>query len=501
MITLLRHVSRLVPKSSFLRHSAALGGGALAAQAVQALATPVLGRLYDPSAFGVFALLLSAAAFPAALGGMRYELAIVLAKTDAKALNVAALQTFFNLATTVLSFFAVFLFRSQIATAFGVEELGLWLFAVPLVVFLTNAWLAVTYWLIRTKQFVSLAQCRVAQTSSAAGIQIATSFLFQGGAVGLILGYLVGLFAPLFVLVKQVRLGYSKLLRRVLSPAYMRQCAGNYSNFPKYTVPYGFAAVLRERGLILLLGLFATTHIVGFFVLALRLVYMPVGLISGSMSTVLYQRAASSKDVADTAPLTSRILTTLVWTATPLFIFLAWHAPDLFALLLGGEWRDAGLYASLMAAPAFTFLLSGILDRMLDIVGQQRTALCIEVVYSLCAVLAFAAGLYFLQSAPLAVGLFAAVTVCYHVVWIVAVYRCCRFPLLGLLKVGLQACVVASATAALLYLSSLPFSDGTPLWVGFVVLAGCYLLVARLYATRVLERLAPGGESTLGREL
>jgi len=477
MNTFFRCVTGLIPRSSFRRHAAALGGGALAAQAVQALATPILGRLYDPSAFGVFTLLLSAAAIPAAIGGLRYELAIVLAKNNARAMNIVALQTICNIASTGLSLLAVLFFRNQIAAAFGVEELGLWLFLAPLVVFLTNAWLAVTYWLVRTKQFASLARCRVAQTSSAAGVQMAASFLFHGGPLGLIVGFVIGQCVPLLVLLKQVRLGYSKLLRDALSLQYIRQSAVDHSNFPKYTVPYGFAAVLRERGLVLLLGLFASTHVIGLFALALRLVYMPVGLISGSISTVLYQRVANERDVSVAGPLTYRILTTLVTAATPAFVFIAWHAQDVFAVLLGSQWRDAGLYAALMATPACTYLLSGVLDRMLDVVGHQRTALLIEAAYSSLAVLVFLVGLYVFKSAPIAVTLFAAVTACYHVVWMFAVYRCCRFPLSDLLRIALKAALVVAFTTSMLLTASLAFVESTPLWAGLAVLASCYGVV------------------------
>ena len=492
MNTLLRRVTALIPRSSFRRHAAALGGGALAAQAVQAVATPILARLYDPSAFGVFYVLLSAAAIPAAIGGLRYELAIVLAKNNARAMNIVALQMICNLATTGLSLLAVLFFRHQIAATFGVEELGLWLFVAPGIVFLTNAWLAVSYWLVRTRQFSSLAKCRVAQTSTTAGVQMASSFLFHGGPLGLLLGFVVGECAPLLVLLKQARLGYSKLFRGSLSARNMRQSALEHSNFPRYTVPYGFAAVLRERGLVLLLGLFATTHVIGLFALSLRFVYMPVGLISGSISTVLYQRAASLRQVSDAGPLTYRILSTLVCAAAPGFVFIAWQAPEVIALLLGTEWRDAGTYAALMATPACTYLLSGVLDRMLDVVGHQRTALLIEVGYSIVSVLVFSLGLSYFENAPLAIGLFAAVTACYHVVWILAVYCCCGFPLADLLRLGLQATVVTIFTVSMLFAASLAFVGATPLWVAAAVLVGCYGVV---FAIAGLPALGTQGDS------
>src|SRR5215472_7391066 len=121
---------RLVPKSQSQRSGAMLAGGAIFAQAIQAVVTPVLGRLYQPAVFGAWALVQSIAAIPAALGGFRYELAIILADDERETINVLALQMLCNCATTTGSLAVVMLLRHSIAAALGAPALANWLFAV-----------------------------------------------------------------------------------------------------------------------------------------------------------------------------------------------------------------------------------------------------------------------------------------------------------------------------------------------------------------------------------
>ena len=77
--------------SSFATDVLKLVTGTTFAQAVTILASPLLTRLYGPEAFGFLALFTSITSIIGVIACMRYEMAIMLPKTDEEAANLLGL--------------------------------------------------------------------------------------------------------------------------------------------------------------------------------------------------------------------------------------------------------------------------------------------------------------------------------------------------------------------------------------------------------------------------
>jgi len=440
------------PSSQYKRDGAGLVCSALIAQAIQALSTPFLGRLYSPSAYGVWSLLLSAAAIPAALGGFRYELAITLSETDEEAANVGALNIACLLFTTILTAGGVVLWTNSFASALGIGEYRHWLGALPAIVFILGFAQTSNYWLIRYKSFRSLAIYRITQSLATAAAQSAAWPLWPGPE-GLISGGVFGYFTPAILFLAEFWKKYRHLLRAV-SWRGLSKAARKFRNFPRYVVPYGFVAVARDRGIFLLLGIYASTHVLGLYATAVRLAYAPVQLIAASLSPIVYRRACDHPVVREAAPMVYRVLKTVTVCTVPLFVAIAWFARDGFAILMGARWREAGLYASMFAIPASLQALSGPLDRMLDLVSRQKVSLAIEVSYSVLALAAAGLSLASGGGVTLCVATFGALTICYHLARVAAVYRFCGFPKSDMFKLGGIYMSLAGGTALILFVAT-----------------------------------------------
>ena len=90
--------------SSFASNVVTIVTGTAIAQIIVILATPVITRLYGPEAFGLFALFSSIISILVTVGCLRYELAIMLPKSDEDAANVFGLCIFLLMVITVVSF-------------------------------------------------------------------------------------------------------------------------------------------------------------------------------------------------------------------------------------------------------------------------------------------------------------------------------------------------------------------------------------------------------------
>jgi O-antigen/teichoic acid export membrane protein len=256
------------------------------------------------------------------------------------------------------------------------------------------------------------------------------------------------------------------------------QAARKHMDFPKYTMPGDVVAAFRDRGLVILLGIFGTARIVGFYSLAVRLVWAPQGLVSSSLTSVLFQRAAEEDDLSNLNLLVSGILSKMVWLATPVFVFLAWWSRDLFALFLGEQWRGAGVYAAILCAPALGLLLQGWMDRLLAVARALRVKFAIEAAYTTVGMTLLGASLYLSHNVPLSMGIFAAVTMLYHIAFLIAYYRVCQFPCVKLLHVGWQIVYVVFVTAVVFGSITLLLGNSLGMWLGLAALAVYYTIIA-----------------------
>jgi len=173
------------------------------------------------------------------------------------------------------------------------------------------------------------------------------------------------------------------------------------------------------------------------------------------------------------------VLTGIVTLTVPAFVLLAWCSRYFITALMGRRWSDAGTFAAILAAPACSALCAGVLDRMMDLVGQQKVALTLEVAYTFSSLAAFAAGVAIAHSPLVAISTFAGITVLYHIAWVSAVYWVCKLPLGDLARTGMWAVGLATGTTFVFWLGSLLATETWTLVTGLAVLAVYYLFATR----------------------
>jgi O-antigen/teichoic acid export membrane protein len=155
----------------------------------------------------------------------------------------------------------------------------------------------------------------------------------------------------------------------------------------------------------------------------------------------------------------------------------------LFEIVLGEAWRDAGLYAGMLAAPALLFVLTNWLDRLLDVAHRQDANLKLEVVASVLSVGGFWALLWAGASLPAATfGQSAALVLAYLLV-LTVVYKLCGYPLSPLFR-ALSAATVLGGLAWGVTAGTALLAGGL---VGLAVGAGLALALSGIVALRVLR--------------
>ena len=465
---------------NFIRSVFVLASSVVASQILFAAATPLLTRLYTPSDFGLWTLLLSGTALTSVVVCLRYELAIVLPRRDEDGATLYGVCIFvaalMSLATSIIAA----LWGSSILSYLDAPELEQWLWVFPLLVLVAGVFRANSFWTVRKERFSWLACYRPTVALITVGVQIVFGLLWSGSANGLIWGTIFGLSTGAVLLVSLNWRANSETLRQGFQPMRMLQLARLHSRYPRFSAPYSFIVECRKQSFIVLLGIFANPAEIGLYVLAQKICYLPVSLISSSFNPVYFQRAAEAEPLSDLGELVVRMLRGLLFLAVPFTALVCVAAPMLFGWIFGAEWSRAGLYAIPIVGAATMLVLTGWLDRTFDVLGRQRLALHLEIARTTISITILVVG--FVLFDPLsAVAMSYVAFAIFEGIWLLIVFRLAKFPVDELVRLARDGVLVLILAFAFLQ---------TMIWAfGAVLGIVCYLVASTAYAAIILNGL------------
>ena len=439
-----------LPRASgrFISHVLTLITGNGLAQVVNVVGTLLLAHLFAPDAFGSFALFVTIVSFLAVLGGARYEIAIMLPESDSEAANVLLLAVLTLSGITLVSLALVALFHSAVGKMLGDPRMGVWLWSAPIALFVNALYSILGVWFGRMKRFQKLAATRVLQSVSIILMQLLL-LTYRPGGFALIGGWVLGQTIGTVLLVVQFFYFDWKFVSAARNWAIVWESANKYKNFPLYKAPYSFVANTTSQMVFVILRVFSTLDVVGYYSMAARAIYLPVTLITSSMNDVFYEKAATELKTGTLETFVTRLLRIQVVLAAPWLVLAAFDSKLVFGWVLGGKWIPAANYAAVLAAVGFLYLLTSWLDRLFDIRGHQKLSLVLEIAGNLLSLGGLTLVLWVSpQHTVIAVMAYAGMQVLYSAIWLVFAYRVAEFHFRGLAVLLRDAIVfIATATA------------------------------------------------------
>lgn len=386
---LLRIIDRL-KSSQFAKNIAVLMTGTAIAQAIPVLASPVLTRLYTPSDFGLVAIFLAlvSSIAPAVCG--KYEVALVLPKKQSDWVHLLGIAFQIAFTISVIFILLVFFFKDRLLILLDAPELDKWIYLAPVALLLTGLVTAMVYVANRQHQYSKIVKSKLAQALTLVAVSIGLGFT-GSGFEGLLLGNLAGLLmaAVLFYYFYREILTFRVLAWRNPKPDLVKQ----YKNYPLFN-----ASSSLLNGITAVMPIFFLSHlfsesIVGYFALVLRVIQTPLSIISSSISQVNLKKVVDLEyNSLAVRPYLLRLIGILVAITIVPSVILMISAPGLFALVFGEEWREAGIYLSVLM-PAFLMkFIASTLSSTLGALNKNKTTAMFNVVnfsFVLAAFLAF----------------------------------------------------------------------------------------------------------------
>lgn len=365
--------------SSILRGALSLGAGSAVGQLIVLAATPALTRIYSPEAYGSLGLVatISTLFFVGASG--RYETAILLPRRVDTSRLLVQLALILVACTAVVTLVAVLMLRRTAAERFHDPSLIGLLWWLPISVGAMGVGNVFDAWLVRHARFEGIAGARVSRSAATVATQLGVG-LTAGRGFGLVAGQSVGQVAAAAVLwfvTRKLTRGYGRLRRTVRRVAVV---AHRYRDFPRFGVPQAILDAGSQQLPVFVLGSMFGPGPVGLFWFTNRLLQLATELFGQSVRQVFHQQLAER--VRSRRPVGRffwQVTTSLCGFAAMPAAALVLFGPDLFSLVFGAEWFEAGEYARWLALSWVVSMVIQPSIAMVFTLELQRGQLALEV--------------------------------------------------------------------------------------------------------------------------
>lgn len=365
---------RFLPRNRFARSASVLVGGTAAGQIIVVAASPVLTRLYGPEDFGLLAVFASMLGILGVVASLRYQLAIPLPESDEEAANVTVLSLLVVMGMALLAAAIVIPWREPIAKAVNAPLLADYIWLLPLGLFLTGVYQVFNYWAIRTKSYPVIARTKLTQSVSMIAVQIS---IYALGPVALLLGQVFGRAAGTTTLGTLAFVNQSESFRKV-TPSEVRKASVRYSGFPLYSSSAGLLSAGGAQIPLILFSAFYSPGAAGLYMLAQRVIAMPMTLVGSAIADVFMPNAVEAMREGRLRYSVASLQRRLAWIAFPPAALLFVGAPEAFLVVFGANWEGAGQMVRWLTPMLFFQFITSPISRIFMVLERQRLELFLQ---------------------------------------------------------------------------------------------------------------------------
>lgn len=379
-------------KSGPLRRNASLSfAGHGTSQSVIFFGTfTLLFESYDPSQFGVYGLFTAMAMIIARISTGRYEVLIPVSKNDNDAVKFLCAAVILCVCTTGLLAAALTVWVPPFLSG-----IGNWIFLLPIQVLIFGLSITLQQWMGRKGRFGVLAVAESVRACAMMLSQWGLATSFGVSATGLILGLIIGWAVYALIILPCVLLNVLRAapkLKAVWSIAFAHR--RNLMLVPSQ----GLNTLSTNMPIFLMEALFGTA-VAGSYVMASRLLYGPLALISEPLRAVFYPTASQQftalgqcrnlfRRFFQVSCLASLLIFIPLWISAPWIITELSH-------LLGQppqKWAVAGSIVQILAPFYMLQLINGPVSGMWIIAGRQHLQFVWQIGFLVCITLGMLAG-------------------------------------------------------------------------------------------------------------
>jgi len=387
-------LNRFRPKGEFARNTVTLTLGTSIAQFFPLIFYPVLGRIFTPEEFGLFATLTSVTGILVVLATGKYDQGILITDSKKEAANLVVLTLLLSFVVLTISFIVLQIFSNQFAGWFNDPQLKKWLWVPPLNAFVIIIFNCFNEWCVRHKYFVSLSWNKI---TNAAAHTLGKLFfgLTKITGNGLITGDLLGRTISAGACVYRAW-GKDKTVFSQVSVKQFKTLSKKYIDFPKYTLPDQLINSIGISIPVLFIGAYFNNTEVGYYSMTMQILSLPISVISRAVRDVFRQRA--NEDFIKNGNCISiykRLLIRLLPLGAIATIAVVFILPWLFAFVLGDQWKIAGEYSQILLPMMTLNFISMSLSGVFIVVRKMKISMYWQIYFTVITIISLLVGFFF----------------------------------------------------------------------------------------------------------
>ncbi|HHQ7377330.1 TPA: type 8 capsular polysaccharide synthesis protein Cap8K [Staphylococcus aureus] len=301
------------------------------AQVILIITTPIITRLYSPTEFGEFTIFSNIAMILIPIINARYDLLIVNTKNDRSA-NILSQISFLISLLILLILIPIFAISAWLYPNFILDFI--FIIIMLFLVSLTNIF---TNYLNKERKYKVLSLINVFRAGSMALLQIIFGLLALG-SLGLIIGFSLSY-------ISGITLGYKTFKKHfniVRDKEETKALFLENKNQLVYSTPSILLNSLSFSVVVFFIGILYTNTEVGIYGMAIRVLGIPVTIISLGLSKIFMQQANDYYiEHGNFRNLLLKFSSILVIVSIILYVPLYLFSEELVNILLGHSWVDA----------------------------------------------------------------------------------------------------------------------------------------------------------------
>ncbi|HDB8083069.1 TPA: type 8 capsular polysaccharide synthesis protein Cap8K [Staphylococcus aureus] len=301
------------------------------AQVILIITTPIITRLYSPTEFGEFTIFSNIAMILIPIINARYDLLIVNTKNDRSA-NILSQISFLISLLILLILIPIFAISAWLYPNFILDFI--FIIIMLFLVSLTNIF---TNYLNKERKYKVLSLINVFRAGSMALLQIIFGLLALG-SLGLIIGFSLSYIAGITLGYKTFKKHFNIVRDKEETKALFLE----NKNQLVYSTPSILLNSLSFSVVVFFIGILYTNTEVGIYGMAIRVLGIPVTIISLGLSKIFMQKANDYYiEHGNFRNLLLKFSFILVIVSIILYVPLYLFSEELVNILLGHSWVDA----------------------------------------------------------------------------------------------------------------------------------------------------------------
>ncbi|HDG2488663.1 TPA: type 8 capsular polysaccharide synthesis protein Cap8K [Staphylococcus aureus] len=301
------------------------------AQVILIITTPIITRLYSPTEFGEFTIFSNIAMILIPIINARYDLLIVNTKNDRSA-NILSQISFLISLLILLILIPIFAISAWLYPNFILDFI--FIIIMLFLVSLTNIF---TNYLNKERKYKVLSLINVFRAGSIALLQIIFGLLALG-SLGLIIGFSLSYIAGITLGYKTFKKHFNIVRDKEETKALFLE----NKNQLVYSTPSILLNSLSFSVVVFFIGILYTNTEVGIYGMAIRVLGIPVTIISLGLSKIFMQQANDYYiEYGNFRNLLLKFSSILVIVSIILYVPLYLFSEELVNILLGHSWVDA----------------------------------------------------------------------------------------------------------------------------------------------------------------